>query len=211
MKLDLLPGTPTITGLILTVVIVIWLGLWGPLDLEMLKGWQTLLAAVIAPSIALYAATLAYRGAMAKVELDREEAERKRVANRQGIYLRLRYRTARLASDASTALESLRVFPAKAKMAATYYRPLTEKIEELEEAWKNLELLPPTVGDAVEVLVASQGIMREMANSIEKAEEEMQIEIFTDIFKKNCERVANHSQAVSRYLELAIERLKKFD
>jgi hypothetical protein len=53
--------------------------------------------------------------------------------------------------------------------------------------------------------------MREMANSIEKAEEEMQIEIFTDIFKKNCERVANHSQAVSRYLELAIERLKKFD
>ena len=80
-----LPGLPTMAALLLSTLIVVSLSLWGPLNLEKLKDWQPLMASIIAPIIALRAATLAYRGAMAKVNHDREEAERRRNSERLGL------------------------------------------------------------------------------------------------------------------------------
>jgi hypothetical protein len=71
----------------LCTLIVVWLGLWGPLlDLEKLRDCQPLMASIVAPTIALGAATLAYHSAMAKVYHDREEAERRRNSERLGLF-----------------------------------------------------------------------------------------------------------------------------
>jgi hypothetical protein len=71
-----LPGLPTMAFLMLCTLIVVWLGLWGPLlDLEKLRDWQPLMASIIAPTIALGAATLAYHSAMAKVYLARDNSQ----------------------------------------------------------------------------------------------------------------------------------------
>ena len=54
-----------------------------------IKGLAALMASIIAPTIALGAATLAYHGSMAKVYRDCEEAERRRNSERLGLFLRL--------------------------------------------------------------------------------------------------------------------------
>ncbi|SRR5229473_2932504 len=59
---------------------------------DILKDFQPALAA----AIALAAATLAYRGAMAKVEFDRRSSERERIRHKLGLYMRLRYRASRV-------------------------------------------------------------------------------------------------------------------
>jgi hypothetical protein len=95
-----LPGLPTMAFLMLCTLIVVWLGLWGPLlDLEKLRDWQPLMASIIAPTIALGAATLAYHSAMAKVYHDREEAERRRNSERLGLFLRLHTSLSRVLID----------------------------------------------------------------------------------------------------------------
>ena len=77
-------------ALMLSALITVWLGLWGPIDIQKLKDWQPLMASIIAPTIVLGAATLAYLAAMAKVNHDRQEAERQRNRERLGLFLRLR-------------------------------------------------------------------------------------------------------------------------
>jgi hypothetical protein len=85
-----LPGLPTMAALMLSALITVWLGLWGPIDIQKLKDWQPLMASIIAPTIVLGAATLAYLAAMAKVNHDRQEAVRQRNRERLGLFLRLR-------------------------------------------------------------------------------------------------------------------------
>src|SRR6516164_435018 len=85
-----LPGVPTMAALMLSALITVWLGLWGPIDIQKLKDWQPLMASIIAPTIVLGAATLAYLAAMAKVNHDRQEAVCQRNRERLGLFLRLR-------------------------------------------------------------------------------------------------------------------------
>jgi hypothetical protein len=40
-----LPGLPTFSALMLCVVLTAWLGIWGPIDLEKVWRWQTLIGA----------------------------------------------------------------------------------------------------------------------------------------------------------------------
>lgn len=54
----------------------------------------------MAALIALLAAGIAYRGAMAKVNLDREINDRQNVRDRQGLYLRLNSQLRRLQEQA---------------------------------------------------------------------------------------------------------------
>src|SRR6516165_7374506 len=51
-----LPGLPTMAALMLSALITVWLGLWGPIDIQKLKDWQPLMASIIAPTIVLGAA-----------------------------------------------------------------------------------------------------------------------------------------------------------
>src|ERR1039458_6802652 len=61
----------TAVGIVLIITMVFWLGLNGPIDINKIKDWQTLITGVLA----LVAAGGAYWGATAKVRFDREVAD----------------------------------------------------------------------------------------------------------------------------------------
>jgi len=65
---------------------------------DVLKDFQPMIAALVA----LAAASLAYRGAMAKVELDREMAARQRAKDRLGLLLRFTSQLRRMAASISS-------------------------------------------------------------------------------------------------------------
>jgi hypothetical protein len=43
-----LPSLPTFSALMLSAILTVWLGLWGPISVDGVARWQTLIAAVIA-------------------------------------------------------------------------------------------------------------------------------------------------------------------
>jgi hypothetical protein len=43
MDFDRYVGTASAVGIVLILMIVTWLGLWGPVDLNSIKDWQTLI------------------------------------------------------------------------------------------------------------------------------------------------------------------------
>ena len=83
MKKPEWPGIATAVGILLILTIVIAA---AEPDVK-LKDWQPLMAAIIA----LGAGTLAYRGAVAKVDFDREKEQRDTERKKIGLYLRLRH------------------------------------------------------------------------------------------------------------------------
>src|SRR5947209_605163 len=91
MKSPGLPNLQTMAVLLLGALIAVWLGIAGPMDLSKLKEWQTLVAAIVAPSIAFGAAIVAYKAAMAKVNFDRKVHEETARRQRRGMLLRLRF------------------------------------------------------------------------------------------------------------------------
>jgi hypothetical protein len=149
-----LPGLPTISALMLAAIITAALGLWGTFDLTKLKEWQTLLAAVIAPSIAICAAWIAYKAAMAKVEHDREEGARRRNSERLGLFLRLRAALRQTLSDAGQRVTLIeRQSPKLAQQIVL--TPAHLKIynpPSLAEAWESINLVPPSLIGNIEGL-----------------------------------------------------------
>ncbi|MDA9453063.1 hypothetical protein XI00_01955 [Bradyrhizobium sp. CCBAU 21359] len=124
-----------ISLLFVTAVLAAWLGIGGPQG-SSLKDWQTL----IASAGAIGAATLAYRAAMAKVEVDRAEHKREFLRRQLAQYLKL-----------DIALESFRpaVQLINANLAfsddgrgvrASALR--VKEAPELAEAWDNLDVFP---------------------------------------------------------------------
>jgi hypothetical protein len=51
-----LPGLPTFSALMLSAVLTAWLGLWGPISIEGLWRWQTLIGGIITASGVIVAA-----------------------------------------------------------------------------------------------------------------------------------------------------------
>jgi hypothetical protein len=62
MKFDTYAGLASAVGIVLILMIVMWLGLWGPINFAKLQDWQTLMTGFMA----LVAAGVAYWGATAK-------------------------------------------------------------------------------------------------------------------------------------------------
>lgn len=131
------------TALMLTAMIAVGLGLWGPMKIsyDTAKDFQPLIAAMVA----LSAAIIAFRAAMAKVNLDRENAERDRTTRKLGLFLRLRATINRLRSDAIVAKENIRGLLddelAPRKAFPWSFLSLSDRTE-LDEAWEKLDLLP---------------------------------------------------------------------
>jgi hypothetical protein len=76
MKSPHLPGLPTVAALMLTATIAAALGIFGPFDLEKIKGWQTLIAAGVAGIGVVLTATVAVRNVTRQIRigiLGREE------------------------------------------------------------------------------------------------------------------------------------------
>ena len=129
------------SALLLAVVFVSWLGLWGPVNLEKLKEWQPLLAALVA----LGAGSLAYRGAMAKVNLDREESERKRSSERLGLFLRLRASLERVSFEAERKVKLIESdVPGKfvSTLALSVHQLAVYTPSELTDAWNRIDAIP---------------------------------------------------------------------
>ena len=124
---------PSAATIALTVIIAISITSLGIANLEK---WQTLMASCIA----LVGGTLAYTGAMAKVELDREAAKEARYSRRAGVYFRLRYVLLQMIEDAE---HIRRQFPrAEGDYAFDRNQLALHEPPELEEAWRSLDLFP---------------------------------------------------------------------
>lgn len=121
----------------LTAVLTVWLGLWGPVDVSRLKEWQTLLASVVA----LIAAGVAYRGATEKVRYDREVAERDERRRKVALFLKLEVALTQLYEKARILNNRFAVHRAGWEVYTGADFSLDEP-PELEEAWAYLDVFP---------------------------------------------------------------------
>jgi len=132
-----------IAALTLATVLTAWLGLWGPIDLSKLQQWQTVMAAIIAPSLALLPATIAYKAAMAKVNFDREmhdAQEERRVLN---IRKRLHFAVAIFWSEVIDLRKKM--VPVRGnKVEGIRAGAITLNLpNEIHEAWEHADVLDP--------------------------------------------------------------------
>jgi len=201
----------------LAVVFVVWLGIAGPINLfktlEALQPWQTLIAAFVA----LGAATLAYRGAMAKVELDREEAERKRANERRGLYLRLRSRLKTLEGFTADVQSQIRRRSSESgsPIPVSYSLMTIPEVEELEEVWKNLHLFPNSAFPIIDDLRVILPRARRSLASVKEKDDEAPMQILDAIwrgyFEGDCRRIQDESQALIQIIDDVITRLQSFE
>jgi hypothetical protein len=137
------PGIATAVGIVLILSLVIV----GSRDDFHLKDY----AAVLAAFVAVGGALIAYSGAMAKVYQDRDRDRRELDRKKIGLYLRLLYPIARMNERAEDARKALAGY----RMIARKFPPSAIRLdlpEEVEEAWKNLELFPVEVAVALDVI-----------------------------------------------------------
>ena len=145
-----LPDLSTVVALMFTATLTVWLGLWGPIELARLKEWQTLMAAIIAPSIALLAAMLAYKGAMlaykgamAKVDLDRAVHDAEQQRRRKSLMTKVYYATLMFRADLNATIRRLDPLTASVRMltpSVTRGDLAVAWPPEFQEAWENLNL-----------------------------------------------------------------------
>ncbi|WP_315716347.1 MULTISPECIES: hypothetical protein [unclassified Bradyrhizobium] len=134
-----LPGLPTISALMLTTILTVWLGLWGPIDLSKLEKWQTLMASILA----LVAAGIAYRGATEKVRHDKAIAAAEEARRKLALYLKMEM-ACRLAAGRAHEMQTGLMFPPvdedKIISRSTLFQ--IDEPPELEEVWAFLDLFP---------------------------------------------------------------------
>jgi hypothetical protein len=138
-----LPGLATFSALLLAVVLTAWLGIAGPVNLEAVRGWQTLIAA----GIALIAATIAWNAAMAKLRFDEGAMEiterRKRLATLFRADLAIN-ELRETVFAVENELEDMRANPFFAKQWSAE-RLRIEEPREFEVVWDNLDIFPRTI------------------------------------------------------------------
>jgi len=122
-------------------VILFCLGLLvaSGVDRHEAKEWQTLLAAMIA----LLAAAIAYQGAMAKVNQDRQMKDEELLREKTGLYLRLQFSLQALETGLQQLEENTRWWVNPEKLD---HKPIVDEVvpkidnhPEINEAWEKLE------------------------------------------------------------------------
>jgi hypothetical protein len=134
-----------VSALLLAVVLGVWLGIFGPISLEGLHRWQTLLASFVA----VVAAFIAYAAAMAKVKLDRKISDEQTARRSLAIFLKLEFAIQVLrqeSRDLQKKVDAWNTGPFKIG-ALTISEP-----REFLEAWETLDLFPPNVTIALRLL-----------------------------------------------------------
>jgi hypothetical protein len=154
-------------ALLLAATLVVWLGISGPIRVsyEVVKDFQPLMAAMIA----LAAGTLAYWGAMAKVNLDRAEFDRRRISEQLGLLLRLRAAVERVSEEAGAKVKLL-TFQPSSDATRTSITIIPEQLriavpDELTEAWTRLDLFPEVSIRQIEIL---RRLLPALQNEMEK-------------------------------------------
>jgi hypothetical protein len=133
------PGIATALGVLLLLAIIILISSEG----FRLRDWQQLSAGVLA----LIAGALAYKGAMAKVDYDREVYWRTIEREKLGLYLRLQYGLESLSEDVKKAQEVLTGSKPGSSILKAWISIGAR--EEIDEVWKKLELVPISIGDEI--------------------------------------------------------------
>jgi hypothetical protein len=134
------PGIATAAALICAGTIIF--AIWRDPDGFRLKDWQTFMAACVA----LVGGTMAYRGAMAKVDLDREVHQSKVDREELGTYLRLRSTLTFVAQFAQSKADKIKAFRlglGTDSISAADMHP--RMVFSVDEAWKNLDMFEADV------------------------------------------------------------------
>lgn len=158
------------------VVVVATLGLLfanalyfiGPLNalITNAKEWQTVLAA----TIAIGAATIAYKGAMAKVGLNREIADRQEMRRKLAIYLKLEFALLVLSIKAAHAEKITSWQPVSYNQKAVSADDLNIlEPPEIREAWEHLDAFPLPVIQQLRLIRVSIRLWQEAVESKDSA------------------------------------------
>lgn len=189
MNFDRLAGLASAVGILLILTIVIA----GTEPGFKLKDWQPLMAAIIA----LGAGTLAYLGAMAKVDFDREKEQRDTERKKLGLYLRLRHAAENLHREADNVVQRLGFNMNRyVHKVSTPQIQMTERAE-LDEAWNNLEMFPATLSFELDLIRSELPRALKRLKSIPE----------TDIMEFSISGVSN-SHPLGEYLKIA-EKIEK--
>lgn len=205
MYFEKLAGMASAVGIVLIVTIVIAAA--GP-DFK-LKDWQPLMAAVLA----LIGGALAYRGAMAKVDLDREVAAAEIKSKKLGVFSRIRFDIFLILAEAGANLEAI---PLETPVKGTVLISIKELSfggAELNEAWNSLELFPiealPALGAlrrAVPWTVATfNSFSRDQTWTINEGED---LSADLRLFAERCRDIRDLCMEIDEQLAKAISELR---
>jgi hypothetical protein len=156
-----LPGLGPVATLMLVPVLAVWLGISGPADLQK---WQTLMAALIA----LIAAGIAYKAAMAKVENDQDLAEREVLRRQLGLLLKVDLAIDDLHDEARRVWGSLMFISVSTSQLSVENLRISEP-PELEEAWSSLDIFPPRT---IQELRTIRSAIRKLSRHLSRIENE---------------------------------------
>lgn len=164
MNFDRYAGLASAVGIVLILMIATWLNFWGPIDVSHLKDWQTLMTGVLA----LVAAGIAYRGAIAKVRHDREVLAAENMRRKVALYLKLDL-ACRALSEQAQEMDGRLSFPpiGEDRVVRRDEFKLSEP-PELEEAWTYLDLFPVK---AIAQVRNIRGKLRELSRHYERVGE----------------------------------------
>jgi hypothetical protein len=179
---------------------------------DIVKDFQPTIAALVA----LSAAALAYLAAMAKVNLDRQSADRQRAKERIGLYLRLISQLRHLRQDAHSIGEFLGERLMRAKRDNTSrvewiseIVALSADFDEVEKAWQNIELLPAEVFNDLDYLRRALATVIAVGKDKEHAGEVEYIEARSYVLK--CNRLVERCCTILDVIEGALKRIKPLD
>jgi hypothetical protein len=161
----------------LSAILVAWLGFAGPLDLSALnfpapsfdlselKNWQTLIAA----GVALLAAGLAYRGAMAKVNFDREAAQKAELRRKLALLRQLQFVSQEIRDSAEQMCGTWKHIHLNTTIHSGYAWLEFKEPKELSTAWDNLDILPDEANVAINGVRWAIARYELMMNNIKEA------------------------------------------
>jgi hypothetical protein len=128
------------------VILVVWLGLFGPTNASVWKDWQPLIAAFVA----FGGAVIVYRSAMAKVGLDREIDQRNARRRQRGIFLRVSHAAYVMSHESSHFEREVLKYPNFAQSKTVDTKVLEFRtVAGLEEAWVNLDGFPAPIAKLI--------------------------------------------------------------
>lgn len=160
---DRFSGMSAAVGIVLILMIVTWLGLWGPVNLEAIKGWQIL----IAGCLAICAAIIGFFGSSANArfsaKVHREDLARRKLA----LFIKIEFACRQLVERGRWA-EVL--FPPI--YGDTHYPRgpfVIDEPAEIEEAWTYLDVLPR---DLISEIRTVRNTIRELAALLKKHPED---------------------------------------
>jgi hypothetical protein len=186
-----------------------------PATYEVVRDFQPTIAAIVAA----IAATIAYRAAMAKINLDRELIEREHAKERLGLYIRLRAELISLNRDAKHTSQHLGDNLMRTKDANTSDVKWTMAFEleseypEIDEAWAKVELMPQAAPQHIELLRKSIDRARMYQPERDDEGEAVQtVEYF--LARQVClanDRIVERTEDLKAIIGTAIQKLRPLD